>query len=193
MNNPTTGVDMLTVGLDLGDRHTQICVLDRAGEIVEEARVVTTASALERRFSRQGRLRVVMEAGTHSPWVSRLLLDLGHEVIVANPRKLRLIYANESKSDRVDALYLARVGRLDPALLSPLTHRDQETQEDLALIRSRTTPVRARTQLVNHVRGTVKSLSGRLPRCAAAVFAVTAERALPEGLRPAMLIFAGSS
>lgn len=186
MDNPTTEVDVITVGLDLGDNHTQICVLDRSGEVMEESRVVTTASALERRFSMKEPLRIVMEAGTHSLWVSRLLLGLGHEVIVANPRKLRLIYTNESKSDRVDALYLARVGRLDPALLSPLTHRGKETQEDLALIRSRATLVRARTQLINHVRGTVKSLGDRLPTCAATLFSVTAERALPEGLRPAL-------
>ena len=185
MNNPTTGVELLTVGLDLGDKHIYVCVLDQAGEIVEVARLATKASALERRFAGREPVRMVMEAGTHSPWVSRLLAELGHEVIVANPRKLRLIYTNESKSDRVDAEYLARVGRLDPALLSPLSHRGKETQEDLALVRSRAALVRARTQLVNHVRGTVKSLGSRLPTCQAAVFAVRvkerATRRTPSG------------
>jgi transposase len=186
VNNPITEVGALTVGLDVGDRHTQICVLDENGSVVEEARVLTRASALERRLSGPERLRVILEAGTHSPWVSRLLTDLGHEVIVANPRKLRLIYQNESKSDRVDAEYLARVGRLDPALLSPLTHRAKETQEDLALLRSRTALVRARTQLINHARGTAKALGARLPACSADAFARTVEAALPEGLRPAL-------
>ena len=82
----------MTVGLDLGDRHTQVCVLDEAGEVIEEARLATKPEALRRRFSGADPLRIVLEAGTHSPWVSRLLAELGHEVIVANPRKLRLIY-----------------------------------------------------------------------------------------------------
>jgi transposase len=162
-------------------------VLDEAGEIVEESRLPNKPTALERRFAGQEPLRIVLEAGTHSPWVSRLLADLGHEVLVANPRKLRLIYQNESKSDRVDAEYLARVGRLDPSLLAPLRHRLAETQEDLAVLRSRNCLVRARTRLINHVRGQVKSSGNRLPSSGADVFAVKTELLIPEKLRPALL------
>jgi transposase len=107
-------------------------------------------------------------------------------VIVANPRKLRLIYQNDSKSDRVDAEYLARVGRLDPALLAPLTHRGAETQADLALVRSRNALVRARTRLISHARGTCKSLGSRLPACASDVFARKAGSHVPEELTPAL-------
>jgi transposase len=176
----------VTVGLDLGDRHTQVCVLDEAGELIEEARVATKPQALRHRFSGATPLRIVLEAGTHSPWVSRLLSELGHEVIVANPRKLRLIYANDSKSDRVDAEYLARVGRLDPALLAPLRHRGAETQADLALLRSRNALVRARTRLISHARGTTKSLGARLPSCSAESFADKAGACVPGELRPAL-------
>ncbi|MBU2603775.1 MAG: IS110 family transposase [Actinobacteria bacterium] len=133
----TTEETKVTVGLDLGDRYCQVCVLDEAGEVTEEGRVATKPEALRRRFSGADPVRIVLECGTHSPWISRLLAECGHDVIVANPRKLRLIYQNDSKSDRVDAEYLARVGRLDPALLAPLTHRGAETQADLALVRSR--------------------------------------------------------
>jgi transposase len=182
----TTEETKLTVGLDLGDRHIQVCVLDEAGEIIEEARLATRPEALRRRFSGADPLRIVLEAGTHSPWVSRLLAELGHEVIVANPRKLRLIYANDSKSDRVDAEYLARVGRLDPALLAPLTHRGAETQADLALLRSRNALVRARTRLISHACGTTKSLGARLPACSAESFAAKAEACVPDELRPAL-------
>ena len=120
MNNVTTAREgKLTMGLDLGDRYSQICVLAEDGELLEEARLRTTPTALRRRFGSEGSARVVIEAGAHSPWVSRLLAELGHEVIVANPRRLRLIYENDSKSDRVDATYLARVGRLDPACSPP--------------------------------------------------------------------------
>jgi transposase len=176
----------MTVGLDLGDRFTQVCLLDEAGQVVEEARIATRAESLRRRFSSTAPYRVVLEAGTHSPWVSRLLAELGHEVIVANPRKLRLIYENDSKNDRVDAEYLARVGRLDPALLCPLSHRRPETQSDLALLRSREALVRARSRLVSHVRGISKSLGSRLPKCSSETFATKVAGQLPPELEPAL-------
>ena len=187
MNDVTAKEQVLTVGLDLGDRYIQVCILDEAGAILEESRLPNKRVALERRFSGSEPLRIVLEAGTHSPWVSRLLEEFGHDVIVANPRKLRLIYMNDSKSDRVDAEYLARVGRLDPQLLAPLRHRSAQTQEDLALLRSRTCLVRARTRLISHARGTVKSFGGRLPRCGADAFVKKAELHIPEKLRPALL------
>lgn len=182
----TTEETKVTVGLDLGDRYCQVCVLDEAGEVTEEGRVLTKPEALRRRFSGSDPARIVLECGTHSPWISRLLSECGHDVIVANPRKLRLIYQNDSKSDRVDALYLARVGRLDPALLAPLAHRGAETQADLALLRSRNALVRARTRLVSHVRGTCKSLGFRLPACSSDAFARTAAPRVPEELTPAL-------
>ncbi|MDF1556535.1 MAG: IS110 family transposase [Deferrisomatales bacterium] len=188
MDNATTpiGEGTVTMGLDLGDKHTQVCVIDACGDVIEEARLRTTPSALRRRFSAMPEARLILEAGTHSPWVSRLLEECGHEVYVANPRKLRLIYQNDSKSDRVDAEYLARIGRLDPALLAPFRHRQAATQADLALIRSRDVLVRARTRLINHVRGAVKSVGGRLVKCSTPSFAEKALPHIPEELDPAL-------
>ena len=188
MSDPTAKGEetKLTVGLDLGDRHTQVCLVDEAGEVIEEARLATRPQALRRRFCGAEPLRIVLEAGTHSPWMSRLLHGFGHDVLVANPRKLRLIYQNDSKSDRVDAEYLARIGRLDPSLLAPLRHRSAETQQDLALLRSRSSLVRARTQLITHIRGQVKSFGCRLPRWGSEAFARKAEPEIPEALRPAL-------
>jgi transposase len=114
------------------------------------------------------------------------LEECGHEVYVANPRKLRLIYQNDSKSDRVDAEYLARIGRLDPTLLAPFRHRQAATQTDLALIRSRDVLVRARTRLINHVRGVVKSGGGHLTKCSSPSFAGKALAHVPEELGPAL-------
>lgn len=177
----------MTAGLDLGDRFSQVVVLDEAGQVIEEGRVRTTEEALRRRFSGVARMRIALETGTHSPWVSRLLRECGHEVIVANSRKLRLIYENPSKDDRVDALYLARLARLDPALLSPVTHRAARAQEDLALLRSRDALVSARTGLINHVRGVVKSVGGRLPACSSRSFPKKVSQRVPEPLRLALL------
>ncbi len=180
MENLTTSTTNVTIGIDLGDRYCRFCVLDESGEIVEEGRISTTKTALRRRFQNTEPVRIVLEVGTHSPWVSRLLDDLGHEVIIANPRKLRLIYENDSKNDQVDAQYLARIGRLDPRLLAPIQHRQLDTQADLAIIRSRDMLVRTRARLVNHVRGSVKSVGGRIPKCSTRSFAEKASSSIPE-------------
>ena len=177
----------MTAGLDIGDNYSYLCLIDQqSGEVVEEGRLRTTPEALRRRFTSEQPLRIAMEAGTHSPWVSRVLEECGHEVLVANARKLRLIYANKRKTDEVDAENLARLARLDPKLLYPLKHRGEDSQTHMALIRSRQALVGARTQLVNHVRGAVKSFGARLPKCPARSFHKSAPGHIPEALLPAL-------
>ena len=176
----------LTFGLDLSDTTSRYCALDRHGQVVATGRVRTSPGALERELGRWPSCRVVLEVGTHSPWVSRLLTRLGHEVLVANARQLRLIYASERKSHRVDAETLARLGRLDPALLKPIHHRGAEAQADLAQLRARDCLVRARTQLINHVRGAVKAVGARLPASSAPAFVPKVTPHLPAELREAL-------
>ena len=174
------------VGIDLGDKASMIHVIDEDGEFVEEKRIPTTAAGLKREFGQREPLRIAIEVGFHSRWVSRLLRSYGHEVVVADARKLRLIYQNPRKSDRMDAEYLARLLRLDTSLLSPILHRGEKAQQHLAILRSRDSLVQARTKLVNHVRGMVKSFGFRLPSCSTRCFARKARPALPESLRPAL-------
>ena len=112
--------------------------------------------------------------------------ECGHEVLVANSRKLRLIYSNKQKTDEVDAQNLARLARLDPRLLYPVAHRGEDAQAHMALIRSRQALVDCRTQLVNHVRGAVKSFGHRLPKCPARSFHKRASEHIPEALWPAL-------
>jgi transposase len=177
----------MTAGLDLGDKYTYLCLIDtQSGEVMEEGRLRTTPEAFRRRFSSEWLLRIAIEAGTHSPWVSRVLEECGHEVLVANARKLKLIYASKRKTDEIDAENLARLARLDPKLLYPLKHRGEDSQVHLAIIRSRQTLVDARTQLVNHVRGAVKSFGARLPKCPAMSFHKKAPEHIPEALWPAL-------
>jgi transposase len=177
----------MTAGLDLGDRYSYLCLIDQqSGEVVEEGRLRTTPEAFRRRFASEQPLRIAIETGTHSPWVSRLLEECGHEVLVANSRKLRLIYANKRKTDEVDAENLARLARVDPKLLYPLKHRGEASQAHMALIRSREALVGTRTQLVNHVRGAVKSFGARLPKCPARSFHKRAAEHIPEALWPAL-------
>src|ERR1700688_3625462 len=152
----------LTVGLDLGDRWSWYCVLDEAGKIRLEQRVSTTSKAMGEVFGAMPRSRIALEIGTHSPWISRLLSELGHEVIVANARKVRLIAESRKKDDRLDAQTLARLARVDPQLLYPVKHRSVQAQADLTVIGARAGWVRARTALVNTARGLAKSYGERL-------------------------------
>ena len=177
----------MTAGLDLGDKYSYLCLLDTdSGKVIEEGRLRTTSEALRRRFDSEQPLKIAMEVGTHSPWVSRLLKECGHEVLVANARKLRLIYGKGRKTDKLDAENLARLARVDPKLLYPLKHRGEDSQAHLAMIRSREALVGSRTQLINHVRGAVKSFGARLPKCSARSFHKKALDRLPEELVSAL-------
>jgi transposase len=178
----------VTAGLDLGDRYSYLCLIDtQSAEAIEEGRLRTSPEAIRRRSASEQPMRVAIEAGTHSPWVSRLLEELGHEVLVANPRRTRLIYASRrKKTDRLDAESLARLARVDPKLLYPLKHRGEDSQAHLAIVRSREALVACRTQLVNHVRGALKSFGHRLPRCPARSFHKRAPEHIPEALLPAL-------
>ena len=155
----------LTIGLDLGDRSSHYCLLDERGRILEESKTATSPKAMEAAFGAMPRSRIALETGTHSPWVSRLLSQLGHEVIVAHARNVRLIGESRKKDDRLDAQTLARLARVDPQLLCPVKHRSAKAQADLTVIRARAGLVRARTALVNTTRGLAKSYGERLRGC----------------------------
>ena len=176
--------------MDLGDRYSYYCVLDGDGQVVEEGRVGTTREGLRRQLGKWPGVRIALEVGTHSPWASRLLGELGHEVLVADPRRLRMIYQSRSKQDRLDARSLARVLRMDAALLSGVEHRPERMAQDLSVLRARDLLVRTRTKLVNHVRGGVKATGSRLRRCSTRRFVEEAPEQMPaviqEALKPVL-------
>jgi transposase len=187
VRNHTRMETQAVVGVDLGDRWSQVCRLDReTGAVLEEKRLSTTSADFQRYFAGQVAWLVIVESGTHTPWVRRLLESLGHQVIVANPSKVRAISSSLRKTDERDARCLAQLGRVDPELLSPVYTRSEEAQQALAVVRCREGLVRARTMLVNQVRGTVKSSGARLPGCSTKSFARTSLEVLPQGLRAAL-------
>jgi transposase len=175
----------LTIGLDLGDKMSCVYEVNARGTCCGEAKLATTPAGLERYFGGRARCRVVLEVGTHSPWVSRLLAACGHAVIVANPSAM---YGNRRRrrNDRLDAEFLARQGRADVALLYPIQHRGPQAQQHLAIVRARDAVVPLRTALINHVRGAVKSFGGRLPTCSAEAFPKRVARESPAALHPAL-------
>lgn len=176
----------VTIGLDLGDKTSQTYEVTAGGDCQREVTVASTVTGMTRYFEGRPRCRVVLEVGTHSPWVSRLVAQLGHEVIVANPSAMFVGAPRRRRNDRLDARFLARQGRADPELLAPIAHRSADAQRDLESLRARDQLVAVRTKLINHVRGTVKSLGARLPRCSAEVFAKRAAPDLPAELASAL-------
>jgi transposase len=155
----------LTIGIDLGDQSSRYCILAEGPDPVSEGQLPTTKAGLDTLFAKMPASRIAMEVGTHSPWISRHLASLGHEVIVANAHQVKLITQSVRKNDRVDARHLARLARVDPKLLSPIQHRGEQAQLDLAVIRARAELMEARTKLINSARGLVKPLGERLKKC----------------------------
>lgn len=186
MNN--TAKQKTIIGVDLGDRKHAICVTDKDGNILKEYFITNTPHSLKKLAQEYPESLVAIEVGTHSPWISRLLTDLGCEVIVANARKLRAIYTNERKCDELDARMLAKIARLDPELLHPIQHGSEECQRDMAMIRLRDSLTRQRVNLILSIRATLKSLGMRLKASSSAAFADAAREQLKEDVETLCLI-----
>ncbi|MFH1970720.1 MAG: IS110 family transposase [Verrucomicrobiota bacterium] len=176
----------ITIGMDLGDKKHQVCILDKTGKIIAEEKVTGNRKAMASFFKRYRGAMVAMEAGTHSRWVSQIAETEGLEVLVGNARKLRMIWQSRQKSDTRDAVMLARIARMDPALLCPIRHRGEQVQVDFEIIRARDLLVRERARMINHVRGVVKNMGERLAASSAASFGHKAKipEALNEALKP---------
>jgi len=176
----------ITIGMDLGDRNHILVIFDDQGNEIACKRIANTKLALQRYFQAYLGATVALEAGTHSPWISRELQQLGLRVYVGNPRKLRLIWDSHDKSDERDARILAMVCRVEPRLLWPVKHRNAQAYNDLEVIKARDMLVQTRTKLINHVRCVVKSHGERLPGCSAQSFARRVAGLLPAPLSDAL-------
>ena len=174
-----------TIGIEVSDRTSCYCMLDHSGEVSGEGKLGSTPAAYRQQFGGMAPAVIALEAGTHSRWMSALLRECGHEVIVANPRRLRLLTTSDKKNDPQDARTLAEMAWAKPALLSPVRHRSAEAQRDLNLVRARDPIVEARTKLINGVRCLVKGFGARVPKCASGRFTKHADLHLPEEARRA--------
>jgi len=166
----------------MGDKNHSVCVVDAAGEVEARDHVTNTRPAIVKHFKGFEPCRIALEAGTHSAWVSRILEEMGHEVLVGNPRKLRAIWDSDDKSDDRDAELLARIARLDPKLMHPIRHRSEEAQMDLGIIKARDILVKTRTTLTAHVRASVKSVGKRITKCNTECFHIRAAEEMPPEL-----------
>jgi transposase len=176
-------LDRLTVGVDLGDQWSNYCILGLVGETLAEGKFRTRKQEVTEFFQVLAISRVVIEVGTHSAWVREIIAGYGHEVLVANPRLMDGSKRRRRKSDRIDAEKLARLGRTDPKSLHPIQHRSTEVREDLLLLRARDALVKSRTELINSVRGLVKSLGARISGCSSFAFSQKAAAQIPDGVQ----------
>ena len=174
----------IVIGMDQSDKKSEICEMNYTnGEILERIEVANDSESLSAFFSKYpnpGKVMIAMEAGTHSPWISILLSEMGFEVLIGNPRKLKFIWKSDKKSDRRDAEMLARIARFDPQLFYPISHKSRESQSVLAVIKARDALVKTRTMLINSMRGMLKSMGYRAPSCSAAAFAEKIIKEMPE-------------
>ncbi|HLH16229.1 MAG TPA: IS110 family transposase [Bryobacteraceae bacterium] len=174
------------MGIDLGDKHCEVCVLDQQGEFVKALRLPMKAADLERYLVRIGRSRVAIEAGGQSRWVAEVIERCGHQVFVSNTRKVGYIHQSDDKNDPGDAYKLAELVYFKPRLLHPIQHRSQQAQSDLSWIRAREVLVQARTEVVNAVRGMSKAFGGRLAKCSTEAFTAKLADQIPEAIRSAV-------
>jgi transposase len=179
--------DSVVVGIDIGDRTSYGCVLNSSGEVTEQFRLATRKETFIECFSKREGATVVIEVGTHSPWISRLLQQQGHRVVVANANRVKAIYRALNKSDKRDAEFLARLGRADEKLLAPIEHKGEQVQAHRAILGARNNLVECRTKLINCVRGTVKAFGEQLPGCSAASFPGKAGSLIPVSLKAALM------
>jgi len=183
MVDSTKETSKVTIGLDLGDKYTHLKALDSEGNLIEADRIQSTPDDVRKRFQGIEPALVALEAGTHSPWMFRVIQECGHDVIVSNPRQVPLISQNNQKSDDHDPELLARLARFDPKLLKPIQPRGLKEQIALADLRARDRLVQARTKLVNHVRGVTKSFGGRITGVSVNTFHEGAEKHIPEEIQ----------
>ncbi len=182
-NGESPNLDRLTVGVDLGDQWSNYCILGLGGETLTEGQFRTRRQEVVEFFQGLARSRVVIEVGTHSAWVREGIADLGHEVLVANPRRMERCKRRRRKNDRIDADRLARLGRVEPKSLYAIQHRSWEVREDLLVLRAREALVESRTKLISAVRGLVKTMGARVSSCSGDAFSKKAAAEIPDDLR----------
>lgn len=187
MSKPSTLPLPMTIGIDTGDRSSHFCALDVASrEVADRGSCRTRPDDLSKALAPFKGARVVLEAGSQSPWLSRFLTSEGFEVHVADPRRVQLISKDPRKTDRRDAETLARLEAGMPEVLGDVHHRGEQAQADLSIIRARDLVVRMRTMAVLQVRSLAKAFGVKLPGASARAFPKRVADLIPDLLLPAI-------
>ena len=186
MTHDTQPHSLATIGLDVGDQTTHLCVLDPERRVLHRGRCPTRREPLLAALQPFAGARVILEAGSQSPWMAAALRQAGFVVQVADPRRVALISQDPRKTDRRDAEMLARLGSAMPELIGSVHHRDERTQADVSVLRARDQVVVMRTRAILLIRSLHKALGHRLPSTSAASFHRRVQDSLAPILRPAI-------
>jgi transposase len=173
----------VTAAIDLGSKHSVAGWVDAEGEAIARERIASSSVALERTFGGLPAMLIVIESGGHANWVARRLRAMGHEVIVADAKRLKLLWDTKSKDDNRDTFFMARIGARCPEFLCAVEPRSLESEQNRALLRLRASLVEARVKLINSVRGVLKSFGERLPASSSEAFANKVMPLVPAELR----------
>jgi len=182
--------NIITIGMDLGDKKNYVVGLDINGNKKISKMIGNTQKQIDKFFDQfidKNNIKVLMETGTHSPWISEMLKNKNFDVVVVNSNKLPLISRSLSKNDMNDAELLAQIGMFNNKLLNTVEHRSKESRVDLTSIKSRAQLISVRTKLVNHVRGSLKSFGVRLLTTSTSAFANKNVENIPENLKDSIL------
>lgn len=187
MTDSTPSVSPLTVGLDVGDRRTHFCAVDGNRRVASRGSFATTQQGLEEALRPFVGAKVVLEAGSQSPWMSRVLRAQGWDLQIADPRRVQLISKDPRKTDRRDAEMLAKLGAAMPDLLGSIHHRGELAQSHLSILRARDLLVQMRKMAVQQVRGLCKAFGVRLPATSTSSFPQRVVELVPPVLHEAVM------
>jgi transposase len=154
---------MVYGAIDLHMRYSQIRIVDDAGAVVREQRVVTSADRLVAVFSGHGPMRILVETGTESEWVAQVLETAGHAVIVADPNYAPM-YGEIRRKVKTDRRDVAALGEANRRGWYRATHRVSAAQRALRQqLRSRRLLVQMRSGTIALMRSLLRQAGYRLP------------------------------
>ena len=175
-----------TIGADVSDRTTKICVMSNESgkpRVVRETTIPTTPDGFRAFLEGQDKSApLVFETGTHSRWIDKVGTGMGFKTFIANPCRLRMITESKTKNDKNDARTLARMALADVELLHPVRLRDDEHQKMVNLHEIRDQLVKERTAEILQIRTIAKSMGFRIPDCSSECFHNIAKDSLPKAL-----------
>ena len=176
-----------TIGMDVSDRTTKVCVMSKEGRaprVVMETTIPTTKEGLAKFLSTQDAATpVAFETGTHCRWMNEVAQGMGFKVYVANPCRLRMVTDSKAKNDKNDARMIARLALADPGLLHPVRLRGAEYQRMISLHEMRGLLVKQRSGIIVQLRAVAKSMGFRIAKVSAAGFHNLDRAAWPKELR----------
>lgn len=180
---------MFYIGADVSEKSSYIYVTDGNGKKIESQQIPTDKDGYRQYFKKWigKHVKVAVEAGGHSRWIHDTLKKLGISVYIVNPNKVKLIAKSKKKTDKVDAICLAKLLRIDE-LPERVYVAEGDSRELRDLLRSRHQLIASTTCLMNHLRGMLRQEGIKLKKNAfkdeSTFPGLLANKSVPKHLHP---------